>query len=226
MTTVHRDRPELPSLGSGITLLEQSTHTTGSLHSLVLDQVLLGAGSALWIDTHGNGRTEPLAELVPAMRVLDRIGIARAFTPWQHCSLLRDLPAAITPEIGLVVIPEFDRPYRGDDLARGEAERLFEHGIDIVARLAEQSDISILCSRAQQDSLSAPLEAVADETLKCEATQFGPRFAGDEFETLVYPLEGELVQTTLAFWQRVLLERHPSLAEATTTQEVTARGAY
>ncbi|MFC7203324.1 hypothetical protein ACFQJC_07335 [Haloferax namakaokahaiae] len=222
----NRNRPELPSLGSGITLLEQSTRTMGALHSLVLDQVLLGAGRALWIDTHGNGCTEPLVELVPSMRVLDRIRIARSFTPWQHCSLLRDLGEAITPEIGLVVVPEFDRPYRDDDLARGEAERLFEHGVELVARVAEAFDISVLCSRSQRDSLSAPLESVADETLACESTQFGPRFTGDEFETLVYPLGDGWIQTTLAFWKRVLLERHPSLAEAPVSPEVSVGGSY
>jgi hypothetical protein len=59
-----------------------------------------------------------------------------------------------------------------------------------------------------------------------QTNQVGPRFAGDEFETLVYPLDGGLVQTTLAFWKRVLVERHPSLADAPATSEVTASGPY
>ena len=60
-----------------------------ALQSLVLDEVLLGNGPAVWIDTHGHGTTRPLARLEPSMRVLKRNGIARAFTPWQHLTLLR-----------------------------------------------------------------------------------------------------------------------------------------
>jgi hypothetical protein len=36
----------------------------------------------------------------------------------------------------------------------------------------------------------------------------GPRFVGDDFETLVYPVEGgTYYQTTFAYWQQLLAAR-------------------
>jgi hypothetical protein len=46
-----------------------------------------------------------------------------------------------------------------------------------------------------------------------------------EEQTLVYPVDGGLVQTTLAFWQRVLSQCHAALATAT-TPEVGTVGSY
>jgi hypothetical protein len=52
----------------------------------------------------------------------------------------------------------------------------------------------------------------------------GPRFEGDEFETLVYELDGDWVQTTIAFWQEVLQAREPIHDTATISGEVFASG--
>jgi hypothetical protein len=61
----------------------------------------------------------------------------------------------------------------------------------------------------------------------CEQTRFGPRFIGDEFETLVYPIENGTVQTRLAFWQRVLQTRVSDTESAEiSTSGVSASGAY
>ena len=63
---MHQTSPELPSLEPGITLLETDERMTGSLQSLVLDQLLLDDGSAIWIDAHGNGTTHPLTRITPS----------------------------------------------------------------------------------------------------------------------------------------------------------------
>lgn len=160
------------------------------------------------------------------MRVLERIDIARAFTPWQHLSLLRDLEDEVSDETVLVVLPEFDGFYRSNEVSDTEGERMLTEGISLVADLVDECEISALLTRARRDDLSAPLSRLADEVVEYELTRFGPRFVGDEFETLVYPVGDGIVQTTLAFWERVLQERHPSLANADSTPEVSVRGSY
>ena len=102
---MHQTSPELPSLDPGITLLETDERMTGSFQSLVLDQLLLEQGSAVWIDAHGHGTTHPLTRITPSMRVLDRIRIARAFSPWQHQSLVEDLTGELSTETTIAVLP-------------------------------------------------------------------------------------------------------------------------
>lgn len=222
----HRTTPELPTLDTGLTLLETDDRASGALHSLVLDHVLLESGSAVWIDSRGNGTTQPMADLAPSMRVLDRVHIARAFTPWQHYSLLDDVPAAIPDDVELVVLPDVDAFYRADDLRAGEAKRMLTTALRRVVRLAVDYDLPVLVTRTADDAFSEPVADVSTTVLQCEQTAFGPRFSGAEFETLVYPVEEGFVQTTFAFWRRVLASRHTvfDTIETPTPMEVRASG--
>ncbi|ODR83383.1 hypothetical protein BG842_09700 [Haladaptatus sp. W1] len=223
---MRHDQPELPALDTGVTLLETDARSTCALQSLVLDQVLLDGGSAVWVDAHGHGSTHTLSRIAPSMRVLDRIRIARAFTPWQHQSLCQDLAPELTDETAVVVLPAFDWFYRSDDLPRGDGERLLSVGLDIISELEETFDIPVLITQHEDDGLAAPIRACADHVIRCEQTPHGPRFSGDEYETLVYPLENGMVQTTFAFWNRVLTTRHPAIATADGPTEVSTHGSY
>ncbi|RDI72658.1 P-loop NTPase family protein [Halopelagius longus] len=211
-----RTIPELPTLDTGVTLLEMEDRASGALHSLVLDHILLESGSAVWIDSRGNGTTQPMAELAPSMRVLNRVHIARAFTPWQHYSLIDDIPAELPDDVELVVLPDVDAFYRADDLGSQEADQMLTAALRRVVRLAVDYDLPVLVTRTTDDAFSEPVADVSTTVLQCEQTAFGPRFSGDEFETLVYPVEDGLVQTTFAFWRRVLSSRHAVFDEIET----------
>ncbi|WP_267643334.1 hypothetical protein [Haloarchaeobius amylolyticus] len=219
------DTPELPTLDPGVTLLDADERVTGALQSLVLDHVLLEGGRGTWLDANGHATTSPMARLAPSMRALDRIDVARAFTPWQHQSLLFGTPGFVDEDTVLLVLPAFDAFYREDDLRRGEGEAMLDAGLDIVEALADEHEVPILLTRERADSFSQPIHDLADEVLECERTRFGPRFSGGEFETLVYPLENGDVQTTLAFWERVLQDRHAALVESP-QPEVSLGGTY
>ena len=219
--------PELPELGPGVRLLDvDGDRATGPLQSLVLDHLLSHDGDAVWVDAGGNAVTQNLASLAPSMRTLDRIHVARGFTPHQHYDLIRQLPEQVGEETALVVCPDLDRLYRDAETYADESEDLFLRALATVAGIADRHDVPVLVTRSQMDSFTDPLAAAAVETIRCERTQFGPRFVGEEFETLVYPLEDGTVQTTLAFWKRVLQARVTAHETAMTPQEVTANGAY
>lgn len=222
---MEQNLPTLPALDDGVTLLETDERASGVLHTLALDHLLLEDGSAIWVDAHDHGTTQPLLRIAPTMRLLDRVRIARAFTPWQHQGLLRDLAASISDGTTLVVLPELDWFYRSDDLGRGEGKRMLSAAVDIVAELAATTDVPVLLTTHRDDERTASVRALADDVVRCEGTKFGPRFLGEEFETLVYPLSNGLVQTTLAFWKHVLTTRHPAVTGADAPTEVNARGA-
>ncbi|MFD1514044.1 hypothetical protein [Halomarina rubra] len=214
--------PSLPTLDTGVTLLDGSARASGVVHSLVVDHLCIRQGEAVWVDSHGTARTGDLLNLAPSRRFLDRIDVARGFTAYQHRSLLDALATRVDGETALVVVPELDYPYREGDLDAGAADRMLASALDRLRALADEWDVPVLVTRhASGDAV----EACADRVLTVVPTRHGPRFVEDSegaFETLVYR-DGRTVQTTIAFWAGVLAERQQ--AREALRQEVLARGA-
>lgn len=215
--------PELPSLNPGLTLLEADEQTAGALQSLVLDHILLDDTPAFWIDSRGHATTQSLAQLAPSRRVLDRIMVARAFTAFQHYSLVEDLTTDLTPETALLVLPAIDWFYANDDLRRGEGDEMLSHALASLRDLAADHELPILVTQAAPSDIATNISDYADAHLECTMTQFGPRFVGSDFETLIFECSGG-VQTTLAFWRRVLQSRHSMTHES--HPEVAVHGSH
>ena len=208
--------PTLPSLEPGVHLIDVDDRAVGTIQSLVIDHVLTGAGStACWVDSNGMATTSCLTRLAPDMRLLDRIDVARAFTPYQHHSLVSQLPEVVDDTTALVVAPNFEYHYRNPDMRFDVAHDLVEAGVETLVSLARTHEVPILLTRETTAPLSAPLVEAADSVLDCELTQFGPRFVGEEFETLVYPVDGGF-QTTLSYWVEILSVRFEAMQAGTT----------
>lgn len=225
--------PELPSLEPGISLLDIPSRDLAPLHSLVLDHLLVAGGTALWIDARNHGPSQLLATLAPSPRVLDRIQIARGFTAFQHAALVEHARDHLDADTGLIVAPALDSQYRDDDVRGVEPRTMLLRTVARLARYAREFDVPVLVTRTAEDHLSAPIAASAHRTLGVERTQFGPRFMGEDFETLVYPGPGNRhVQTTLAFWERVLearrpiYEQSPASPTSPAAPEVPSRGSH
>jgi hypothetical protein len=220
----------LPELEPGVNELTVESSVSHAIHTLAVDQVLLSGGSACWVDPGTHAQSDPLVELAPSSRILDRIHIARGFTPFQHLELLRSLPGVCSDEMSLVVVPELDRYYRDDGLLADEGEDMLLSGLAALAKTARTYDVPVLVTRHRSDSFSQPIANAAVQQLACEATPFGPRFSTGDDETLVYPTDdGHWVQTTLTFWKQILDAREPlydsSPAEHQHATGVTAHGA-
>lgn len=218
--------PDLPALDPGIQLLEVDGKVTGPLHTLVVDHAAMHRGPTYWVDAHGYARTHSLAQVAPEPRLLDRIQVARGFTPFQHYSLIESLVETVDTDTSLLVLPALDGMYRDEALRQDERCDMLVRVIANLAGVARDYDLPVLVTRTQCDDLTAPIEAAAVETIQCKQTRMGPRFIANEFETLVYPVGNGQVQTTLAFWENVLIARLPLYKPTPTTPEVTANGAY
>lgn len=129
--------------------------------------------------------------------------------------------APLTPS--LLVVPALDGRYRSEDSLRGEDARTLQSRT--LARLvayANGYDVPVLFTRTADDEFSAPLETAADYQIRCEQTRMGPRFVGEDFETLVYPsADGRTYQTTIAYWRQVL-EARVGVGTGTSTPTPTA----
>jgi len=216
--------PELPSLEAGITLVEAGGDPRLPLQTLLIDHLLLKHGRGVWVGTGKYCTTDTLVSVAPDRRVLNRIDVARGFTPYQHTSLIKNLVRYVDEDTAVVALPDIDAQYRDDDVQGNDSQEMLVRALAQLARVAREHKIPVLCTRAQADEFSQPIEAAASSTLTVQETPMGPRFVGDEFETLVYELDDGWVQTTLAFWQEVLEARQPIHDTATISGEVFARG--
>lgn len=216
--------PELPSLEAGITLLSADGDPRLPVQTLLVDQLLLEHGRGIWVGTGRHCTTETLATVAPDCRVLDRVDVARGFTPYQHTALVRNLAAHVSENTAVIALPDIDTRYRGNDVQGNDGQKMLVRAVAQLSRIARDHEIPVLCTRTQADEFSHPIEAAATSTLGVQNTPMGPRFVGDEFETLVYELGGDWVQTTLAFWREVLQARTPIHETATLSGEVFARG--
>jgi hypothetical protein len=220
-----------PSLEAGVTLLDvEETRGVTVLQSLVLDHLLLHDGPAFWVDANGHATTTTLAQLAPSGRLLDRINVARGFTAYQHYGAVDDLQEAVTQSIqdstagdtprrspggvngdsphtpSLIVVPAVDAQYRNDDTLNEEhAATLQARTLARLGTYADGYDVPVLVTRSNVDEFTTPVKRTADHHLQCEQTKMGPRFIGEEFETLVYPVaDGAYYQTTFAYWRQLL----------------------
>ncbi|WP_255152847.1 hypothetical protein [Halorarius halobius] len=240
------DEMLLPSLGDGITLLDvERGRGVPILQSLVLDHLLLHDGPAFWVDANGHATTTTLAQIAPSQRLLDRIHVARGFTAYQHYGAVCDLPSAVNKVIqtstadagaagrqalspdedtsshtpALIVAPAVDAQYCADDtLGETHAKTLQARTLARLATYAEGYDIPVLVTRNERNEFTEPVATVADHNLECEQTRMGPRVVGEDFETLVYPVDdGAYYQTTFAYWRQLLAARATQVGVEPTT---------
>lgn len=212
----------LPTLDPGLTLLDIETDDRGVpvVQSLVCDHLLFHEDPAFWVDTAGFATTTGLARLAPSRRLLERIHVARGFTAYQHYSILDDLTAAIaedpdaadedtTPRPSLIVVPAMDGQYRDSDTLGSENARvLHARALAVCADAADRYDVPVLVTRIRKDGIGEAVERAADRRLECTQTKLGPRFVGEDFETLAYPADASGgYQTTLAYWRQLLATR-------------------
>jgi len=216
--------PELPTLEPSLTLVECEGDPRVVLQTLAVDKLLLAGGDAIWLGTGRYATTETLTEVAPDRRILDRVHIARGFQAYQHTALVQRIEQVVDGSTAVIVLPDIDMHYRSSDLQAADGQEMLVRALAPLARIAREHEIPVLCTRVADDEFAAPVEAAAASTLKARETPVGPRFVGEEFETLVYPLEDGWVQTTLAFWRRVLEARKPIHESAAWSTEVYASG--
>jgi hypothetical protein len=232
--------PELPSLEDDVYLLEPDVTGSrcrrqavlNSLHALALDTALTAGGDVVWIDAQGHATTHTLSRVAPSERALDRVHIVRAFTTHQHHTLLEGVGRWLrggtespfgspdTSRPAVLVCPALDALYREGELRESDSRSLLVRGLAVLGAIARDHDIPVLLTRTRDDDYTAPIDQMAT-AIALEQTAFGPRFECPElkFETLVYPVDDGIVQTTFAFWRDVLGARHSGMqAESESSQ--------
>lgn len=203
----HNQPPELPSLDAGIQLIESDGHPRTAIHALVLDHLLLNDGRVYWIDSDRSATCQPLLRLAPNERILERVNIARAQTSTQHYSLVERLTQLVDDDTSLLITTGYDHFYREHERGHEGRKDLMVRTLAMTTGAARGHDLPVLMTRRQADEFSEPLANAAADVITYQDTGMGPRFTGEDFETLVYPRRDGF-QTTLEYWRRILAARH------------------
>jgi hypothetical protein len=194
----------VPELDPGLTVLETPDHRSGALYRIALRTIRQADGRAYWIDARNTASTYALREAAPDDRLLDRLRIARAFTAYQHLTLVERVLDRASPRTGCVVAPNLGSLYRDDDVPGHESVPLLEAATSALAELGTACDLPVLATLGGPcDDLADVVTARANAEFACERTEMGYRFEGADFETDVYWAE-DWWQTTIPYWVDLL----------------------
>ena len=201
-----------PDLEPGVTLLRTESERSLALHQLVMDAAT-APGTALWIDAGANARTTVLYEVAPHRRLLDDIKIARAFTAYQHHTLVHDVLEQVSARTSLVVAPCVASLYRDDDLEEAEADALCAASVAVLTDLAQAASIPVLCTDAGADGFTTLIEEAADVTLTVDRTAVGQAFTVEnEAPHAYWSADGSHWQTTIPYWVELFGETADAMA--------------
>lgn len=179
-----RPRPDTASvpLKSGVTLVFAGERSIVP-HRLTIAQQAAERGHILWIDARDTASTYALYELADETRLLSGIQIARAWTAYQHHTLVRQLVERVSPRTRLLVLPNVCSLYRDSDIDEPIADRLLKGSLETVAELVRVSSVpAILTAPPAERTVLAPF---VDE-MHIASEQEEPR--------------GDWMQTTIPYW--------------------------
>lgn len=197
-------------LESGTTLLDVPSPRSRIVHHLVCDRLADAGGPAYWIDARSAASTHALYDCAPSRRILADLHVARAFTAYQHHSLVRTVARRADPTTTLLVAPNVADCYRDADLAAWEREDLLTASLELLAELGRVLDCPVLLATTgdggtDADADSGPVAEYADTVVECVQTREGlrlERVAGDgpTTDATAGYWHGRHWQTTIPYW--------------------------
>ncbi|UTF53301.1 hypothetical protein [Natronosalvus rutilus] len=218
MTVITHDS----TLEPGLTLLRTPSRQSAAVHRLVCEYLAdIRAsperpdrppeksatgdglrGRAYWIDAGNVASTHALYECAPGSgRALERLRIARAFTAYQHHSLVQAVVRRADADTPLVVAPNVASLYQDGDLREWERTDLLASTLAVLGELGRGLECPVVITSGPDvpGATVERLEAAADSVVECTRTREGLRFEGAGFETMGY-WHGPVWQTTIPYW--------------------------
>lgn len=201
-----KKQERLPTLQKGINILRTSENRSHAIHSLAINHLLLFGGDAVWIDSGNLCSSELVSRLSPVETMLERIKVARAFTAYQHFSLVETVSRSIDSRTNLIVVPLADLFYQKDPLNRKEGFKLLSRTMQNIRNVSSRYGIPVLLTESKE-SVFDTVSRYGENTIKCENTRMGLKFSSNSFKTLTYSGPGYL-QTTLRLWELILKQTY------------------
>lgn len=189
-----------PEVVRGINLIRKPEKLP-AFQVLVAKELEGKQASAVWIDARNESSTYAISS-IGSQELLEKVHVGRAFTPFQHNNLIRDLEEFIQEDTELLVLPNVTFLYEDGQANEWEARELFESTWSKIKEVQEKYDLKVLTSLPPKyDDFDYILEAEKDNEIEVQPTDSGLRYDSDEYDHLVYHDSGGL-QTTIPFWRR------------------------
>jgi hypothetical protein len=193
-----------PRIASGINLVHKPEELP-VFQSFVAAELEGRNNTAVWIDSKNESSTYALASF-GSPGIMEKVRIGRAFTPFQHHSLIHQVDEFIQENTKLLVLPNLDYFYLDGQIKDWEAEELFQEIWKQILDLRYQYDLKVLVSLSSWKSdLTHPVIRDAENSIKVEKTSQGWKYESDDFEQHAYRDGGE-VQTTVSCWMQKTTE--------------------
>lgn len=198
------DRPGMSRLefDAGVALVRLPSARSPVLHRLACDRLAAAStaqapAESYWIDARNAASTHVLYECAEHRRSLAGLRVARAFTAYQHHSLVRRV-ARVADDPALLVAPNVAAPYADGDLRAWEREDLLDATLTTLRELGRALACPVLVSAVDEERADRVAE-VADYDLAAVETREGVRLEGEGVRTRGYVRDGWW-QTTIPYW--------------------------
>lgn len=193
-----------PRLEQGVNLI-QKPGKLPVFQSLVAPELDSKNANAVWIDSGNESSTYALSGQ-GSSDILEKVRIGRAFTPFQHHSLVNQLEEFIDEDTSLLVFPNIDLLYLDGQVKEWEAEQLFEESWNRILQLKQKYDLKVLVSASPESQLYYFVSGDSDNKIRVEETVQGWKYSSREFDQMAYHDSGE-IQTTIPYWLQKTSEK-------------------
>ncbi len=149
--------------------------------------------SAVWIDTGNESSTYALNSFSPEL--MDKVWIGRAFTPFQHHSLVDQLNEFTMENIEILVLPNITMLYTEGKVREWEARELFDESCYKLKQIRQERNLKVLISGKGFPDL---IEPDVDQTIEVEETDQGLKYSGKR-QQMAYS-HREHSQIALSYW--------------------------
>ncbi|QSW97895.1 hypothetical protein [Haloterrigena alkaliphila] len=192
----------------GLTALAVPSPRSAIVHRLVCSRLADAATAdgggleAYWIDARNTAATQVLYDCTSSPRALESLRVARAFTAYQHHSLVRAVTRRAGPDASLIVAPNVASLYHDADLPEWEREDLLAASLETLAELGRVLECPVVVTSADDDRV-ATVSDYATATIECVRTREGIRLERADGGTDAADADGNrgtVVDETAGYW--------------------------
>lgn len=155
---------------------------------------------AVWIDTKNESSTYALSQYGD-LNIMENVEIGRAFTAFQHHSLIQQLEEFVDKNTRLLVVPNISYLYVEGQLSDWEAEELFQETWEKLKEVQEKYELKVLLSADLAPQIPYYVSSDCVNEIKVERKSEGLKYDSENFDQMIYRKNGE-VQTTMRYWEK------------------------
>ncbi|MFB6100714.1 MAG: hypothetical protein ABEK16_05585 [Candidatus Nanohalobium sp.] len=178
-----RIRPQ-PQLEKGFNRVEKPGRIP-VFQSILASQLDGRNASAVWIDTGNEASTYALNSFSPEL--MEKVKIGRAFTPFQHHSLVHQVEEFIEEDTEVLILPNIAMMYADGQLREWEARELFKETWNHLKDVQEEEELKVVFSARNFSDIIGP---DVETEIEVEETGQGLRYSGKS-EQMAYDNPGD-----------------------------------